>query len=104
MDTAAALNAVASAPRRHILNLLMTEDLNAGKIAAQFDMSWSAVSQHLGVLRKAGLIEVHREGKSMIYSTSPERLGPLHQVLLEMWETDIDRLAKLAESEAKSQQ
>lgn len=103
MNAAAALNAVASAPRRRILNLVMTEELNAGKIAAHFDMSWPAISQHLGVLRNAGLVEVRREGKSLIYSTSPERLGPLHQVLLEMWETDIDRLAELAESEGKSQ-
>lgn len=80
----------------------MNEELSAGEIASQFDMSWPAVSQHLGVLRRAGLIDVRREGKSLIYSTTPEQLGPLHQVLLEMWETDIDRLAELAESEERS--
>ncbi len=77
----------------------MNQELSAGTIASHFEMSWPAVSQHLGVLRSAGLVEVRREGKSLIYSTTPESLGPLHQVLLEMWAADIDRLAELAESE-----
>ena len=80
----------------------MSKELSAGEIASQFDMTWPAVSQHLGVLRRAGLIDVRREGKSLIYSTTPEQLGPLHQVLLEMWKTDIDRLVELAESEERS--
>lgn len=93
---------MASAPRRRILKLVMNQELSAGTIASHFEMSWPAVSQHLGVLRNAGLVEVRREGKSLIYSTTPEQLGPLHQVLLEMWKTDIDRLADLAETEERS--
>jgi DNA-binding transcriptional ArsR family regulator len=94
-----ALAAVASKPRRRILRLVLDREMNAGELAAHFQISWPAVSQHLGVLRRAGLIVERREGRRRIYSTDRRRLGPLHAVLEEMWSTDLDRLAQLAEAE-----
>ncbi len=98
-----ALKAIASEPRRRILRLVLDEEMTAGRLAAHFQISWPAVSQHLGVLRRAGLIDVRREGRSRIYSTDRRRLGSLHSVLEEMWAADLDRLAHLAEAEESNQ-
>lgn len=94
-----ALAAVASEPRRRILRLVMGRELSAGELASQFEISWPAVSQHLGVLRRAGLIEERREGRRRLYTTDRRRLGALYAVLTEMWEADLDRLVTLAEAE-----
>lgn len=96
-----ALSAVASEPRRRILRLVLGQEMSAGELASHFQITWPAVSQHLAVLREAGLIAERREGRHRLYSTDPDRLGPLHAVLERMWEADIDRLASLAESEEK---
>lgn len=77
--------------------------MTAGELASNFEISWPAVSQHLGVLRRAGLIEVRRDGRSRIYSTSRRRLGSLDAVLREMWADDLGRLAELAEAEEGDQ-
>lgn len=95
----AALKAITSEPRRRILRLVLDQEMTAGQLASHFQISWPAVSQHLGVLRRAGLIEVRRDGRSRIYSTDRRRLGSLHSVLEEMWGADLDRLAQLAEAE-----
>lgn len=58
----------ASAPvRREILNLLKKNSQSAGEIAAHFQISDAAVSQHLTVLKEAGLVSSRREGKKVIY-------------------------------------
>ena len=59
---------VIAAPRRlRILELVWDRELSAGQIAAQFEVSWSAVSQHLRVLKDAGFVVERREGTSRIY-------------------------------------
>ncbi len=95
------LSAVASEPRRRILRLVFKKEMSAGELASRFDISWPAVSQHLSVLRQTGLIGERRQGRSRLYSTNRERLGPLYAVLAAMWESDLDRLAELAESEER---
>lgn len=97
----AVLSALASERRLRILHLLHDTELGAGELAAQFDVSWSAVSQHLTVLKDAGLIRERRDGRRRIYSTDAETLGPLEALLNEMWRSDLERLVELAENEER---
>lgn len=66
--------ALASTPRRKILAYLSEAELNAGEIAARFEMSKSAVSQHLSVLENAGLIASEKRGQFVYYRLIPENL------------------------------
>src|SRR5437588_11434148 len=97
----AALRAIASPRRREILRLVWDRELASGDIAAHFDVSWPAISQNLRVLEGAGLVKTRRHGQSRLYRANRARLGPLKRVLVTMWEDDLDRLATLAEAEAK---
>lgn len=99
-----ALTAVASERRRRILHLVLAEEMSAGDLAAQFDISWPAISQHLAVLKQAGLIAERRDGRRRLYSTDAEKLGLLGSVLEEMWAADLDRLAFLAEADEMEQE
>ena len=66
--------ALASTPRRKILAYLAHAELSAGDIAARFDMSKPAVSQHLSVLENAGLIVSEKRGQFVFYRLVPEAL------------------------------
>jgi len=57
-----ALRALSDPGRRRILTLVRDEEHSAGEIAAEFTVSWPAVSQHLRVLKEAGLVTERREG------------------------------------------
>ena len=63
-----AYKAVADETRREILRLLREDNLTAGEIAAQFDISWPSISHHLKVLRQAELVLVERQGQELVYS------------------------------------
>lgn len=93
------ITAIASDRRREILRLLWQTERSAGDLASRFDISWPAVSQHLGILKEAGLIRERRDGRQRLYSAGPDTVGPLESVLTSMWESDLDRLAALAESD-----
>ena len=67
----AALKAIAEPRRRQILTLVRDEELSAGEIAAQFDVSRPAVSQHLAVLKEAGLVDERRNGTRRMYRARP---------------------------------
>src|SRR5260370_12086688 len=69
---------VIAAPRRlRILELVWDRELSAGEIAAQFEVSWSAVSQHLRVLKEAGFVIERREGTTRLYQTAkPPMVSP----------------------------
>jgi DNA-binding transcriptional ArsR family regulator len=95
----ALFEAVGPPTRREILRLVWSEELAAGAIAAQVDVSWSAVSQHLRVLRQAGVVTERREGNRRLYRADRKALGPLRRVLEEMWRSDLERLRTAAESE-----
>lgn len=80
-----AFQALSSAPRRKILAYLSHAELSAGDIAARFDMTKSAVSQHLSVLENAGLVESEKRGQFVYYRLLPESVtnvlnGYLQQV------------------------
>ena len=93
---------VIAAPRRlRILELVWDRELSAGDIAAQFDVSWSAISQHLTVLRAAGFVVERREGRSRIYRADKVALGSLRSVVEEHWRRGLYRLKDVAEAEQR---
>ena len=66
--------ALSSVVRRKILAYLSESELTAGQIADRFDISKPAVSQHLGVLENAGLVESERRGQFVHYRIVEENL------------------------------
>jgi len=97
MDTA--FRALAEPRRREILRLVWTEELPATQIADRFtDVTRSAVSQHLGVLREAGLIIERRDGTRRLYRANHAEMDRLRQFLDDYWTDSLQRLQYLAES------
>lgn len=96
-----ALQVVADPTRRDILALVWDEELPAGTIAAGFDITFGAVSQHLTVLRNAGFVKVRKDGNRRLYQANKESLGPLRTVLESMWETTLDQLADAIENDVR---
>ena len=92
-----ALHAVAEPRRREILRLVWEAERSAGDVAAHFDVTFGAVSQHLAVLRKAGLVSVRKDGNRRLYRADRAALGPLAAWLESMWTAELDTLAALAE-------
>jgi DNA-binding transcriptional ArsR family regulator len=93
-----ALQVVAEPHRREILRLVWDGELSSGDIASRFDVTFGAVSQHLGVLRDAGFVRVRSAGNQRFYRANRARLGPLAQMLEAMWADTLDRLAQAVES------
>ena len=94
---------VIAAPRRlRILELVWDRELAAGDIAAEFDVTWSAISQHLSVLKAAGFVIERREGTSRIYRADQAALGSLRAVVEEHWRTGLGRVKSLAEAEQRA--
>src|SRR6185437_130271 len=71
-DLDAVLGALRAPARREILGLIWQRELPAGEIAAAFSLSAATISEHLAVLRRAGLIEMTRVGTSRRYRARPE--------------------------------
>jgi DNA-binding transcriptional ArsR family regulator len=92
--------AVIAAPRRReILRLIWDQEMSAGDIAATMPVTFGAVSQHLSVLRHAGIVDVRTDGTYRYYRANRERIGPLGAVLEAYWTDALDRLAEEAERE-----
>jgi len=94
-----ALTLVAEPRRREILHLVWDRERSAGEIAAHFPVTFGAISQHLGVLREAGLVRVRRDGRRRLYRADREMLGGLAPALEAMWAASLDRLAEAAQEE-----
>ena len=93
------LSVVAEPRRRQILRLVWEEELSAGEIASNFDVTFGAVSQHLRVLSDAKLVVVRPDGRRRLYRTNHAALGPLGRQLVVMWGDKLNTLKHLAESE-----
>ncbi|WP_419882453.1 autorepressor SdpR family transcription factor [Peribacillus sp. B-H-3] len=63
-----AFKALSDATRRKILELLKEEDLSAGEISDHFSMSKPSISQHLKILKNAGLVNDEKKGQFIVYS------------------------------------
>jgi DNA-binding transcriptional ArsR family regulator len=97
-----ALRALAEPRRRAILQLVAHEELPAGQIAAAFEVTRPAVSQHLAVLKNAGLVSERRDGARRLYRARPEGLAALREMLDSMWASALDVARQLVEDEAGS--
>src|SRR5438067_12185924 len=98
---AAALRAIAEPRRQAILRLVRDEERTAGEIAEAFEVTRPAISQHLAVLKEAGLVAERRDGTRRFYSARPEKIKELQRFLDEFWKTSLDRLKAAAEWEER---
>jgi DNA-binding transcriptional ArsR family regulator len=94
------IHAVADATRREILKLAADAPLSAGDISARFKISRPAVSQHLKVLREAGLVRVRIDGARRLYTTNRGVLVSLFEELDDYWSLGLLRLKAAAEKRA----
>jgi DNA-binding transcriptional ArsR family regulator len=97
----AALKALAEPNRRRILTLVKGGELTAGEIASHFEVSRPAVSQHLTVLKEAGLVHERRNGTRRLYSVRPEGLADLKAFLEGFWDARLEALKREAEREER---
>jgi DNA-binding transcriptional ArsR family regulator len=93
------IRALADPHRRRILELVRDRELAAGEIAAHFDVTRPAISQHLTVLKQAGLVNERRTGTKRLYRTRPEGLLGLKEFVDRLWTVGLDRLKQAAEAE-----
>jgi len=91
--------AIAEPRRREILALVRDRELSAGEIASRFEITRPAVSQHLGVLRDAGLLNERRDGTRRLYRARPEGLAGLRDFINQFWSERLQRLKLAAELE-----
>jgi DNA-binding transcriptional ArsR family regulator len=94
-----ALRALAEPHRRAILRLVAHDELAAGEIASAFEVTRTAVSQHLTVLKNAGLLAERRDGTRRLYRARPEGLDGLRRFLDDMWASSLDVARQLIEAE-----
>jgi DNA-binding transcriptional ArsR family regulator len=93
---------LAESRRREVLALLTGEERTAGDIAARFDVTRQAISQHLRILLQAGLIRERREGTRRWYRARPEGLEEVRAYVEAMWPDALQRLKAAAEREHAS--
>jgi DNA-binding transcriptional ArsR family regulator len=91
------LRALADPHRREIIRLVHDNELPAGQIATHFTLTQQAVSQHLMVLKRAGLLEERRDGTRRLYRFHPASLEPVRAMLDEFWPEALDRLKRAVE-------
>jgi DNA-binding transcriptional ArsR family regulator len=97
-------SAIADPSRRRLVELLASDEHPVHALAAKFDVSFQAVSQHLHILHEAGLVARRAEGRERIYTAS---LGPLRQVhdwttrYRRFWDSRLDRLGRYLDAQAK---
>jgi len=94
------LKALAEPRRREILALVRDRELPAGEIASHFDVTRSAISQHLTVLKLADLISERRDGTRRLYRIEASSLNELRTFVDELWGVGLQRLKAEAEAEA----
>jgi len=95
----AVLRALADRHRREILRLVQHAELPAGQIASHFELTQQAVSLHLAVLKRAGLLTERRQGTRRLYALRTESLQPLRTILDEFWPDALARLKQTVEQD-----
>jgi DNA-binding transcriptional ArsR family regulator len=101
MAIEATLKAIAEPRRREILRLVWRQELSAGEIAAHFDVTRPAISQHLTLLKETGLISERREGVRRFYRARPETLAELRTYLDGFWQDALHALKQEAERDER---
>ena len=96
------LQSIAEPTRFAILQLVHKFEMSAGDIASNFkSISRPAVSQHISVLKKAGLISERRKGTRRIYRLRPEGFEPIKALLENFWDSKLEKLKTAAEKEER---
>jgi DNA-binding transcriptional ArsR family regulator len=96
------LQALADPTRRAILRRTWGREVAAGRLAEGFSISRPAVSQHLRVLRDAGLVGVRRDGTRRLYMARPEALADVVAFFDDLWDRGLPALKAIAEAEARA--
>jgi DNA-binding transcriptional ArsR family regulator len=86
------LAAVAEPNRRRLLQLLAAGEQSVNELAAEFSVTRSAISQHLGVLVDVGLVSRRRHGRFQYYRLEPDGLAGLRADLAAFWTAELDQL------------
>jgi DNA-binding transcriptional ArsR family regulator len=102
-DIDSAFRALADPTRRRIIELVAIRGMTAGDIASHFETTRPAVSQHLTVLRRAGLVSERREGRTRVYQTNPGSIDDVVQHLQSFWSGRLRELKRQAEREVPHQ-
>ena len=100
----AALKAMSDPTRREILRLVQKEEMPAGAIASNFPVSRPAISQHLAVLKTAGLIDERRSGVKRLYRTRVAGMAELKAFLEMFWDVRLERLKAAVEAENEKEE
>src|SRR5688572_1140131 len=96
----AALKAIAEPRRRAILRLVWDAERPAGEIAARFpEVTHAAISQHLRVLKEAGLVDERRDGRRRLYRARPESVAEIRRYLEVFWDEALERLRAVVEDD-----
>jgi len=93
------LRALAEPRRLQMLRLVRDEPRSVGEIAGHFDITQQAVSQHLQVLKDAGLVAMRKQGQRRLYLVRPEGLETLEEFLADLWPAGLARLKQAVESD-----
>ncbi|MCH7971902.1 MAG: winged helix-turn-helix transcriptional regulator [Chloroflexi bacterium] len=90
--------------RREILRLVQNEEMPAGAIASNFPVSRPAISQHLAVLKTAGLIDERRSGVKRLYRTRVAGMAELKAFLEMFWDVRLQQLKAAVEAENEKEE
>src|SRR5271155_3242938 len=105
--TSDVFNAIAEPRRRQIVELLAQRGpLDVGTLVVALELPQPAVSKHLGVLRKVGVVAVIKQGKQRVYNLEAEKLKTVHdwvKAFEELWTHQLDRIKERAERRAREQ-
>jgi DNA-binding transcriptional ArsR family regulator len=103
--TSDVFNAIAEPRRRQIVDYLaLVSERDVTEIVLKLGLPQPAVSKHLGVLRKVGLVNVHKAGQRRLYRLNPQELKPVHdwiQNFERFWTEHLDSIKEAAERKAK---
>jgi DNA-binding transcriptional ArsR family regulator len=105
--TSDVFNAIAEPRRRQLIEILARRgSLTVGALVIAVGLPQPAVSKHLGVLRKVGVVAVLKQGKERVYSLDAEKLKTIHdwvKAFEELWSHQLDRIKERAERRAREQ-
>lgn len=84
--------ALADPTRRKILELLKKRDMNAGEIAAEFNMTKPSISNHLNILKQADLVDSEKQGQNVVYSIKTSVIEDMLSTLSNLTKRNEDQL------------
>ena len=86
------LAVLAEPNRRRLLELLRGGERTVTELAAEFSVTRPAISQHLGVLASAGLVEARQDGRFRRYRLNPDGMAALRSILDAFWTSELEQL------------